>query len=34
MDYLDLWNDDRCRDRIEGDPFTVEDEHQLGLLGV
>ena len=34
MDYLDIWNDERFRKRIEGDPFTEEDEHQLGLLGV
>ena len=34
MDYLDVWNDERFRQRIEGAPFTEEDEHQLGLLGV
>jgi hypothetical protein len=35
MDYLDVWNDDRFRkQRIEGNPFTQEDENQLGLLGV
>jgi MraZ protein len=34
MDYLDIWNDERFRTRIEGDPFTTEDEQSLGDLGV
>ena len=34
MDYLDVWNDERFRARIESDPFTDQDEHLLGQLGV
>jgi len=34
INYLDVWNDERFRERIEENPFTTEDEYQLGLLGV
>jgi MraZ protein len=34
LDHLDVWNDERLRKELEGDPFTSEDEHDLGLMGV
>ena len=34
LNYLDVWNDERFRSRLESDPFTDEDEQVISELGV
>ena len=34
LNYLDVWNDDRFRGRLESEPFTDEDEQVMSELGV
>jgi len=31
LNYLEVWNDTRYLKRLEDEPFTVEDEEQLGI---
>jgi MraZ protein len=31
LNYLEVWNDTRYLKRLEAEPFTVEDEEQLGI---
>ena len=31
LNYLEVWNDTRYLKRLEDEPFTDEDEEQLGI---
>jgi len=31
LNYLEVWNDDRYLKRLENEPFTDQDEEQLGI---
>ena len=34
LNYLEVWNDDRFRGRLDSEPFTDEDEQVMSELGV
>ena len=34
MNYLDVWNDEQFRRRLDSDPFTEQDEQVMSELGV
>ena len=34
LNYLDVWNDEEFRTRLEREPFTAEDEQVMSELGI
>ena len=34
LNYLDVWNDELFRQRLDSEPFTDEDEQVISELGV